>query len=89
MAVPAKSARNFTPSVTAEPSPASVVEGDVKSRIVHSGVTAAEASDAGLDPIAFVALTRNVYAVPFSRPVIVLLVADAPTSTGVCAVAPM
>ena len=75
MAVPAKSVWNFTPSVTAELSPASTVEGVAKSKIVNSGVTALEAADAALVPIAFVALTRNVYAVPFSSPVTVLLVA--------------
>ena len=38
------------------------------------GVTAAEAEESGPVPTAFVALTRNVYAVPMVRPVTVTIV---------------
>ena len=51
------------------------------------GVTALDAADSGPVPIAFVALTLNVYAVPLLRPVIVVLVPEA-TVFGVWAAAP-
>lgn len=35
------------------------------------GVTALEGSDAALEPLAFLAVTVKVYAVPFDRPVTV------------------
>src|SRR6516165_3268508 len=35
-----------------------------------SGITALEGGDGGLSPMAFVAVTVNVYAVPFARPLI-------------------
>src|SRR5919199_43792 len=44
-----------------------------------TGVTELEASDAGLLPIALVATTVKVYAVPLVRPVTVALVAGAVT----------
>ena len=44
-----------------------------------TGVTLLEASEAGLLPIALVATTVNVYAVPLVRPVTVALVAGAVT----------
>ena len=52
------------------------------------GVTAAEAAESGPVPIAFVARTRNVYALPFVRPVTAVLVAGAVTVTGACGVDP-
>jgi hypothetical protein len=55
---------------------------------VCSGVTALEAADDGLVPTAFVAVTRNVYALPVSSPVTVFEVLDALTATGVWATAP-
>ena len=56
-----------------------------------AGVTAFDGLDARPVPIAFVAVTVNVYAVPFVSPVTVVLVAggDPVTVTGVCAVDPM
>jgi hypothetical protein len=39
-------------------------------------------------PTPFVAVTWNVYEVPFVKPVIVVEVADAPAETDVCAVDP-
>jgi hypothetical protein len=78
----------FTPSSTPEVSPESTVAGVAKSKIASSGVTAPEAAEAGLVPFAFVAVTVNVYAVPFVRPVTVVDVDDGPTLTGVPAVAP-
>ena len=51
---------------------------------------AADAADAALVPIALVAVTLKVYAVPLVRPVTVADVAEALlTWTGVCAVVPM
>jgi hypothetical protein len=61
--------------------------GAVKSKIVSCGVTALDVA-AGPVPIAFVAVTLNVYAVPFVNPVIVAEVADAPAGTDVPAVDP-
>ena len=61
----------------------------MKSKIVKRGVTALDAAEAGLVPTALVAFTLNVYAVPFVRPLIVALVAEAARLTGACAVAPM
>jgi hypothetical protein len=54
-------------------------------------VTALDAADGGPFPIAFVAVTVNVYAVPFVRPVTTTLVAGGlpPTVVTGCAVAPM
>ena len=49
------------------------------------GVAAAEAVDAVPVPLAFVAVTVNVYAVPFVRPVIVHGFTNT-QDTGVCAV---
>jgi hypothetical protein len=78
----------FTPSSTPEVSPESTVAGVAKSKIASSGVTAPEAAEAGLVPFAFVAVTVNVYAVPFVRPVTAVDVAGAVTWTDFCAVAP-
>ena len=48
---------------------------------VVRGVTAADTSDTALVPAALVALTRNVYGVPFVKPVTVALAAvDVPSS---------
>ena len=52
-------------------------------------MTGADAAEAAPVPIAFVAATVKVYAVPFVRPVTVNPVAADPVLTGVCAVAPM
>ena len=52
------------------------------------GVAAAEAVDAAPVPLAFVAVTVNVYAVPFVRPVIVHGFTNT-QATGVCAVVEM
>jgi hypothetical protein len=52
------------------------------------GVAAAEAVDAAPVPDAFVAVTVNVYAVPFVRPVIVHGFTNT-HDTGVCAVVEM
>ena len=54
------------------------------------GVTAFEAAEAGPVQTAFVAVTRNVYVLPFARPVTVVLVAGGlpVTVVGVCAVVP-
>ncbi len=59
--------------------------------VAPAGVTAADAADGGPVPIAFVALTVNVYAVPLVSPVTVALVgAGLPeTTVGVCAADPM
>ena len=56
-----------------------------------AGVTAVEAADAAPLPTAFVAVTRNVYAVPFVKPVIVVLVTGGLPLivVAVCAVVPM
>jgi hypothetical protein len=78
----------FTPSSTLDESPESTVAGFENSKIVSSGVTAADAVDAGLGPFAFVAVTVNVYGVPFVKPVTGVLVAGAFTVTGVPAVEP-
>jgi hypothetical protein len=55
------------------------------------GVTAVDAADSAPVPTVFVALTVNVYAVPFVSPVTVAVVAggDPVTVVGVCAVDPM
>ncbi len=55
------------------------------------GVTAFEGADCGPVPNEFVAVTRNVYVVPFRSPVMVTLVAGGlpVTVTGFCAVVPM
>ena len=55
------------------------------------GVTAFDGDDSGPVPIAFVAVTVNVYAVPLVRLLIVALVAggDPVTVVGVCAAEPM
>ena len=55
------------------------------------GVTVFDADDCGPVPIALVAETLNVYAVPLVRPVTVAEVAGGLplTETGVCAVEPM
>ena len=60
MIVPVWSAVNFMPSSTEFGSPASAAGGVVKSKTVACGVTAAVAVDAGLEPTAFCAVTRNV-----------------------------
>ena len=54
-------------------------------------MTALEAADARPEPIAFAAVTVNVYTVPFVRPVTVVDVAggEPVIVVGVCAVAPM
>ena len=77
---PLASARNFTPSSTADPSAALAFTGaDADDQIEHAahdganGVTAPDAADAGPVPTALVAETVNVYAVPFVKP---LTVAD-------------
>jgi len=56
-----------------------------------AGVTAAEAVDVAPVPTAFVAVTRNVYAVPFVSPVIVVVVTGGfpVIVVAVCAVVPM
>src|SRR4051794_13361674 len=77
------------PSSTGNPSLESIVVGVVKSNRVDCGVTVLDGLDCGLEPIPFVARTRNVYALPLTRPVRVALVADALTCTGVCATLPM
>ncbi|BAS11711.1 hypothetical protein AHiyo8_00140 [Arthrobacter sp. Hiyo8] len=57
---------------------------------VAVGVTGADADDAGDVPIAFVAVTVNVYAVPLASPVTVAVVAGGfpVTVTGARAVVP-
>jgi hypothetical protein len=55
----------------AEPFPATAVT-DVGAPGVVAGVTELEAAEAVLVPIAFVAVTVNVYAVPLTSPVIVI-----------------
>ncbi len=57
---PLKSALNFTPTSTALGSPESGVAGAARSKIVAFGVTADDGLDAGLEPTAFFAITRNV-----------------------------
>ena len=52
------------------------------------GVTALDAADCEPVPLVLIAATLNVYVVPLTRPVTVLLVAAEPTRTGVPAVAP-
>src|SRR3954471_1733284 len=54
-----------------------------------AGVTAADAVELVPVAIALIAATRNVYAVPFVRPVTVKPVAAEPVFTAVWAVAPM
>ena len=89
---------NFVPSSVELVSPWSGVLGTVEAdQIVHGvhempcGVTGLEAVDSGLVPIAFVAETVNVYAVPLVRPETVVAEAGGlpVTLTAVCAVAPM
>ncbi len=70
-------------------SPESLVAGVPSSSRVKPGVTAFDAADSGLSPIAFVALTRNEYVVPSASPVTVLDVADASNVVVGCAVVPM
>src|SRR3954464_3235661 len=84
-----RSAWNFTPSSMALVSPESTVAGVAKSKIVASGVTAFDASDAGLEPTPLVAGTLNVWLVPFFSPLPGAVVASAPTGVGVCALEPM
>src|SRR5437763_7550737 len=69
-------------------SPPSTVAGVAKSKIVSPGVTALD-DDAALVPTALVAVTANVYAVPFVRPLTVADDADgSATRTAVCAMEP-
>ena len=71
-------------------SPESATPAVAKSRIVARGVTALEAAEAGPVPTALVAVTLNVYAVPFVEPRRRSRSSrTAPTGTGVCAAAPM
>ena len=63
--MPLLSAVNLTPSSTGAVSPESIVCGVPKSKIVSMGVTALDGDDAGPVPMLLVALTVNVYAVPF------------------------
>src|SRR5882672_10650355 len=55
-----------------------------------AGVTALDAADAGPDPKALLAVTLNVYVVPFVSPVTVTLVAggDPDTMVAFCATVP-
>ena len=88
---------NFIPSSTFAPgSPLSAIAGAVEPNNVNvdalaDGVTAFDAAEAGPVPIAFVAVTTNVYAVPFVSELTVVDVAGGVpvTVVGVCAVAPM
>jgi hypothetical protein len=59
-------------------------------QVPAAGVTAFEAAEAGPVPTAFVAVTRNVYAVPLVSPVTVADVTGGEplTVVGVCAVVP-
>ena len=50
---------NFTPRLTPEVSPPSIVAGVPKSKIVAAGVTAAESADA-VEPTPLTAVTVNV-----------------------------
>ena len=77
----------MTPRLPEPPSPESIPVGGVKSRIVSSGVTAAEAVDCAPVPRLLVAETVNVYALPLVSPDTVAEVAE-PLSVcvGVCAV---
>jgi hypothetical protein len=79
---------NFTPSSTLEVSPESAVAGVPKSKMVSSGVTAADGEEAGPVPLALVAVTVKVYAVPSVKPVTSVDVAEPDTCIGVCDVAP-
>src|SRR5690349_10806685 len=54
-----------------------------------TGVTAAEGVESDPVPTALIAATRNVYAVPFVRPVTLYIVFVEPVLIGVCALAPM
>ena len=87
---PEEEAVKVTPNSTDEVSPESMfpATGAMKSKIVSSGVIAGDAADAGPIPLAFDAVTVNVYAVPLVSPVTVVLVAEAPAETGVPAVDP-
>ena len=60
LTVPNVSDLNLTPSCTELGSPESIWAGVAVSKIVCSGVTAFEAAESGLVPIALVALTLNV-----------------------------
>jgi hypothetical protein len=76
----------------AEPSPAvAVTPVGAPGTVGPVGVTEFEGSEGAPVPTALVAVTVNVYAVPFVRPVTVVLVAggDPVTVFGVCAVDPM
>jgi hypothetical protein len=85
---PLVDAVNFTPSSTELLSPESSSVGvSEKSKMVSSGVAAGEVP-AALVPVLLVAVTWNVYAVPFVSPVSVADVADAPACTAVPAVDP-
>src|SRR5260370_27349648 len=75
---PAVSGLKATPSTTDAVSPESTVGGMALPKMVHghaggeaSGVTGFDGADAGPVPMALVAATRNVYVVPFVRPVTV------------------
>jgi hypothetical protein len=94
---PFMSALNFTPRFTADPSGwlgvAGVAVGAQIVQAVHpldTGVTDGEAAEAGPVPIALVAETLNVYAVPLVSPVTVAEVAGGlpETVVEVCAVDP-
>src|SRR5688572_24538798 len=95
---PSTSEVNFTPSSTDEVSVLLGLAGTAEAgQIVHPaqppavGVTGADAADAGPVPMALVAVTVNVYAVPLVRPVTVVLVAGGVPVTVLtgCAVEPM
>jgi hypothetical protein len=83
---------NFTPNSTDDASPESIFVGvPPKSKIVSLGVTAPEGADSTLGPTEFVALTVNVYAVPFVNPDTFALVAGGDPVTVVtgCAADPI
>ena len=58
--MPATSLLNFTPRLTELPSSVSTVPGVARSKIVSYGVTAVEAVDSALVPIALIAATLKV-----------------------------
>jgi hypothetical protein len=96
--VPDTSDRNFTPTSTEDGSATAGSAGvALAGQMVQalqpksSGVTALDAADAGPVPIALVAVTLNVYAVPLVSPVTVAVVAGGEplTVVGDCALVPM
>src|SRR4051812_36804284 len=91
MAAPPSLLGSLQLTTAAPESPAAVTAVGALGATAPLGVTAAEAADCAPSPVGLDAVTRNVYAVPGVRPLIVVLVAGGVPLIvfGVCAVDPM